>query len=65
MKTNVFTYLFTALCTVFTLSSCRETDDSKVEFEDWQTRNETYFKQKLIRTALGSYSTIGRITMAW
>ena len=45
MNTKRLVFFFAALWTAMALSSCSETDDSQTEFEDWQARNEAYYKE--------------------
>lgn len=42
--TNYFSLLVSVLMIAFIATSCSETDDAVEEFEDWQKKNEAYFK---------------------
>lgn len=57
MNTKQLVYLFAALWTAVVLSSCSETDDSQAEFEDWQARNEAYYKEIYTRAKANADGT--------
>ena len=57
MNTKRLVYFFAALWTAMALSSCSETDDSQAEFEDWQARNEAYYKEIYTRAKANADGT--------
>ncbi len=64
MRHHASYYAFLAfVAAVFCLSSCKETDDTVVEFENWQQKNEAYFNAKYnsVKQAIASGDTSWKI----